>query len=212
VPRKKKSSTEFLADYVDANTSAPPPPEHKKQDDSDHGFLEDYIQGGADTLPQTSKEAQTEEAVSSVTDNSDDDSLENEQKAVAQNRASEKQPLSVQENIQETINNAKSAINPAIDKISAIKTVGGIGALLAVLLLLVFVVVQVNAQGNTRLQQIWYMVNGRTTLSGRVQIVQGSSQNATAPGPSAVGPVQTPGPVLNASSPVYSSGYRTITV
>src|SRR6266567_1564830 len=65
-------------------------------------------------------------------------------------------------------------VDPALDRIASLKTVGGIGLLLLILILLLFVVIPVNAAGDTRLKQLWYMVNGRTTLQGRVSIEKGS--------------------------------------
>jgi len=57
-------------------------------------------------------------------------------------------------------------IAPLADKIGSAPTVGGIGLLVAVIVLLLFVVVQVNAEGDTRLKQLWYMLNGRASLIG----------------------------------------------
>jgi hypothetical protein len=64
----------------------------------------------------------------------------------------------------------------AVDKVSSLRTLGGIGLLLAILIFLLFVVVQVNAAGDTRIKQIWYMLNGRAHLSGRQQIETSSGQ------------------------------------
>lgn len=54
------------------------------------------------------------------------------------------------------------------DRVGSLSTVGGIGLLVMILILLLFVVVQVNTQGDTRLKLLWAMVNGQTQLQGRV--------------------------------------------
>ncbi len=74
-----------------------------------------------------------------------------------------------------------SRAGAAVDKISSLKTVGGIGLLLAILIFLLFIVVQVNAQGDTRIKQLWYMLNGRAKLAGR-QSVTGGPSSAGVPG------------------------------
>src|SRR5580765_7124971 len=52
----------------------------------------------------------------------------------------------------------------AVDRIASLRTVGGIGLLVVILVLLLFVVIQVNSQGDTRIKQFWYMLNGRARL------------------------------------------------
>jgi len=69
-----------------------------------------------------------------------------------------------------------------VDRIAAIRTVGGIGLLLAVLVFLLFVVVQVNSAGDTRIKQFWYMLNGRAKLVGRVLVGTGTNSSSGVPG------------------------------
>ncbi|SRR6266487_625233 len=64
------------------------------------------------------------------------------------------------------VEHVDKGISPLADKIGSAPTVGGIGLLVAVIVLLLFVVVQVNAEGDTRLKQLWYMLNGRASLIG----------------------------------------------
>ena len=52
--------------------------------------------------------------------------------------------------------------------IGSLKTVGGVGLLLVILFVLLFTVVQVNAAGDTRMKQLWYMLLGRANLQGRI--------------------------------------------
>jgi len=94
----------------------------------------------------------------------------------------------------------------AVDAVSSLKTIGGIGLLLAILVFLLFVVVQVNAAGDTRLKQFWYMLNGRAKLAGSNLGVTasgdfgpGSSNTITTTGgrPSAPGGGNSPQPIAN---------------
>lgn len=72
-----------------------------------------------------------------------------------------------------------------VDKVSSLKTVGGIGLLLAILIFLLFVVVPVNGQGDTRMKQFWYMLNGRAHLQDSSQSGANSS-NSTSVTPGSV--------------------------
>lgn len=80
----------------------------------------------------------------------------------------------------------------AVDKVSSLQTLGGIGLLLAILIFLLFVVVQVNSAGDTRIKQFWYMLNGRAHLVGRHQISTGSSTTGTPGAVNADGTVNGP--------------------
>ncbi len=66
------------------------------------------------------------------------------------------------------VEHVDKGITPLVDKVSNASTVGGIGLLVAIIVFLLFVVVQVNAAGDTRLKQLWYMLNGRAKLEGAV--------------------------------------------
>lgn len=68
---------------------------------------------------------------------------------------------------------ARASVQPAIDRISSLPTVGGIMMPLAILAILLFTVVVVNQNKDTRLKQLWYMLNGQATLQGR-QTVTGT--------------------------------------
>jgi len=83
------------------------------------------------------------------------------------------------------------AVAPAVDKVSSLSTVGGVGLLVLVLVILLFVVVQVNAQGDTRMKQLWYMINGRATLQGRRTIEGGPQPGDSATGASGNFPTST---------------------
>lgn len=79
-----------------------------------------------------------------------------------------------------------NAINPALDKagqavqrFSELQTIGGIGLLLFIIFFLLFIVIPVNDQGDTRIKLLWYMLNGRTELQGRQTIQQATATTAT---------------------------------
>lgn len=70
--------------------------------------------------------------------------------------------------LQSTASTVQQTTSDLAQRIGSVQTVGGIGLLLAILVLLLFAIVSVNSQGDTRLKQLWYMLNGRTTLAGSV--------------------------------------------
>lgn len=103
--------------------------------------------------------------------------IEQEQERIAARnaaveRAAAEEKIARGENVQQKVQRGAQAVSqniaPVADRIGAVQTVGGIGLLVAILVLLLFVVVQVNGQGDTRLKQFWYMLNGRAALQGAV--------------------------------------------
>lgn len=60
-----------------------------------------------------------------------------------------------------------------ITQVSQWSTPGSIGLLVVLLLILAATVVPVNAAGDTRLKQFWYMLSGRAALSGAVTPIAG---------------------------------------
>lgn len=67
-----------------------------------------------------------------------------------------------------------SSVQPALQKIGSLPAPGGIGLMVGILAMLLFVVVRVNAAGDTRLKLLWYSMNGRTRLIGAVKPDTGS--------------------------------------
>lgn len=94
-----------------------------------------------------------------------------------------------QENLQATqaaISPARKAVDAALaplksfaDRISTLPAPGGVGFLLLILMILLFAVVQVNAAGDTRMKQLWYMLMGRAKLVGREMLTPTGNQNTT---------------------------------
>lgn len=83
---------------------------------------------------------------------------------------------------------ASDAINPAINRVASAKTPGGIGALVLILVILLFIVVQVNANGDTRLKMLWYMLSGQASLKDRQSVVSGDTQHQGGNGGNGNGP------------------------
>lgn len=65
---------------------------------------------------------------------------------------------------QPLVNGSKQALN----NVSNASTSGGIGTLIVIIVVLLFILVQVDQQGNTRFKMLWYMLNGRAQLDQRV--------------------------------------------
>lgn len=66
-----------------------------------------------------------------------------------------------------------------IDNFSTARTVGGIGLLIFILIFLLFIIVEVNSQGDTRIKQLWYMLVGRAQLVGRKQLTTHATPKQT---------------------------------
>src|SRR6266480_5866491 len=93
-----------------------------------------------------------------------------------------------------TISGVADQTGAIADKVGTFPTYGGIGMLIAILIILLFTVVRVNEQGDTRLKQLWYMLNGRATIKGR-QTVEASipgTGNTIIPGGGVSGNFGTP--------------------
>lgn len=88
------------------------------------------------------------------------------------------------------------SVQPTLDKVAALHTVGGIGLLLLVLALLIFTVVPVNEAGDTRLKLLWAMLNGNAHLVGRAQVTGSGGQN----------PISGIGAAVNGNKPISGIG------
>ena len=80
--------------------------------------------------------------------------------------------------VEKVANSIKKASDPILknighsaDRFASARTVGGIGLLLFILIFLLFIVVEVNKNGDTRIKQLWYMLVGRASLVGRRKII-----------------------------------------
>lgn len=92
---------------------------------------------------------------------------EEQQQAIDAQDEQQESSVNISDRASRVVTSASESINPLIDKVGSLPTVGGIGLLVLILVILLFTVVQVNDQGDTRLKQLWYMLNGRATIKGR---------------------------------------------
>jgi hypothetical protein len=93
--------------------------------------------------------------------------------------------------VEKTLDSARKATDPIVkkaghvtDRFARARTVGGIGLLLFILIFLLFIVVEVNSYGDTRIKQLWYMLLGRAALIGRRQVTTGETAQPTSTTPS----------------------------
>ena len=135
---------------------------------------------------------------------------EKQQEDRAAERQARKQELK-QGHINASLKNASRDVSNGVanlaDRVGSVQTVGGIGLLIVILAILVFAVVQVNAAGDTRLKQFWYMLNGRAQLQGAVHpigVIGGGAGGSfqSAPTPGAVGGFANP-PTDTSTSAAY---------
>lgn len=99
----------------------------------------------------------------------------------------EQSSIDISDRASKVVSSVSSNVNPLIDRVGSLPTVGGIGLLVLILVILLFTVVVVNDQGDTRLKQLWYMLNGRATIQGRQKVtgatsIPGTTNNITIPG------------------------------
>lgn len=114
----------------------------------------------------------------------------------AEKEAAEKKALkdkTIKEVVTGGANTVVSTVQPLADRVSNLSTVGGIALLLVILAILLFVLVQVNAEGDTRLKLLWYMLNGKTKLEGRVVPTAAGETATPVPGTKKGGPPITQG-------------------
>lgn len=174
------SDTDFLKDYVARNPNpiAPPPPSVTSSTENADvtQSLEETVADKNNTSSSKVKTSNQQKLHNKAVDQDANDKEKQarlEQEAQEQRLAEEEQAKREKnQNIKNTASDiaskVDSAVQPFIDKIANLKTVGGIGLLIAILVFLNFVVIQVNSSGDTRLKQLWYMLNGQAQIQGRV--------------------------------------------
>jgi hypothetical protein len=171
--KRKTQADEFLAEYNIKQDAQDAQADQDAQDAQDKTDADKEV---ADFVGKPTPETQAHKDAVKEGIVPDDKAAEQEQAKVVQiqDRA-RKQAANNATFAQRRAQNIKTATDPIIrkgaqvvDYVGAAKTVGGVGLLLVILFLLLFIVVRVNAAGNTRLQQLWSMLNGRATLTGAV--------------------------------------------
>jgi Fe2+ transport system protein B len=105
---------------------------------------------------------------------------EQEQARIQEEGTTKERASLAREKVSGIVSQAGNTTSSLVDRVSSFKTTGGIALLLAILMLLLLIVVRVNSQGDTRLKQLWYMLNGRTSLTGKVTVTSnGVSTNTS---------------------------------
>jgi flagellar biosynthesis GTPase FlhF len=146
---------------------------------------------GKDHKDTTKKADELHKEVEQVTKEDDKQNKENEKlekkkqeeirKAEEQAKRIKKQQISTAQHIASTAKKVSDPIvkqsSELVNHLSKASTVGGIGLLLFILIFLLFIVVEVNANGDTRIKQLWYMLVGRASLKDKVQITKNYSAN-----------------------------------
>lgn len=187
--------------------------EYEREDIADQADLSDVVEQQEDAakkdkdlnaaLQRGKQQARKEQALHKRAQKMDAASKEREareqekereaQRKEAERKEEEKRAKSIRDvrHVTQGINRAlENNVQPAIERAATLPTVGGIGLMVGILLVLLFVVVPVNAQGDTRLKQFWYMLNGRAKLQGAVSPQTGSQVVGGTPVPGSL----TPGP------------------
>ena len=86
-------------------------------------------------------------------------------KRINKNRVSQAEKIA--SSIKKASDPVLKKVGHSADRFASARTVGGIGLLLFILIFLLFIVVGVNKNGDTRIKQLWYMLVGRAKLVGR---------------------------------------------
>jgi hypothetical protein len=163
-PLKQSEATEFLRtklESVPAAPLAPPPPDI---DDPDL-----YLAGVGLQMKAQEREEQLNSRLhkraekEAEADLSKKEQIEKQEQADAK-QAADRQKRGLQGAAQDTLHNVSNNAGMLADKVGALSTVGGVSLLVAILIFLLFVLVPVNAQGDTRLKLMWYMLNGKAML------------------------------------------------
>jgi hypothetical protein len=184
---KQSEATEFLRtklESVPAAPLAPPPPEI---DDPD-AYLAEVARDQKTSEKEVARLHRKAERDAEA-DLSKKEQLEKQEEADAR-KAADRQKRGLQGAAQDTLHSVSTNTGMLADKVGAMSTVGGIGLLVAILIFLLFVLVPVNSQGDTRLKLLWYMLNGKAVLQGRVTPTGVSTSGA----PPASGTTGTPPP------------------
>ena len=176
------SDTDFLKDYVMRNpTPNTPPPGVQVDPEKEDATIALEDKGSEKvTTPNVMKlhnkavkqDAQDKEKAARLQAEADAQRIADEEEARKEKRQS------IQDKVDDVTTKADSTVRPLIDRVANLKTVGGIGLLIAILVFLNFVIIPVNAAGDTRLKQLWYMLNGQAQIQGRViptAVTQGAS-------------------------------------
>lgn len=222
---KKQDDTEWLKNYVSGSQTQQAPAPAKKEEDATQFLSNLTADVPQSTLPATTKQERLQKRAERMNAASADRLQKEKEKeeqdrldAIEKKRQEDAQNLNAR--LQRGVSAVSSSVQPTIDKAGSLPTVGGIGLLLFILGVLMFLVVRVNNNGDTRAKQMWYMLTGRATLQGSVNpnVTTGSGSVAsfgtTTPTGSATSFNSGPGPdtssvAINPPTQILS-GYRDV--
>jgi hypothetical protein len=168
------SNTDFLKDYVAKKTAQP---KQSEKDADAQVNIKDALEDATSETPDIKakirqkrlhrKAATVDETIAKA-----DEDLQRtqEEEALQEEELVRKRNESIREAARQKLIETADTAKGIADNVAAFPTTGGIALLITIIAVLLFTVVQVNAQGDTRLKQLWYMLNGRAQLQGKVQI------------------------------------------
>ena len=170
----KKDDTDFLKERVKQQESRQQQkPQTSTMVESSTTFLEDVTSDEKTTQVMQNKlhkRAQAADAAELEKDTRQQQKDE-EERVKEEERQRQERSADIRDRVSRAATVTSERISPAIDRVGALPTVGGIGLLLVILGVILFTVVKVNPQGDTRMKQLWYMLNGRATIQGRQTVV-----------------------------------------
>lgn len=173
-----KDATEYLKQYVDRSkykNAHPKADELLPKDqtiDSANRYIEERTADSPDVSTVRKKLHKRAQAVGADVDTSEERQKERDiQQALvdAENERRAQSPA-IHDRVRQVGDVARSTVGPLADRVGTLPTPGGNGFLIMVLIILLFTVVVVNSHGDTRLKQLWYMLNGRATIAGRQDV------------------------------------------
>lgn len=152
----------FLQDFLAKGGEAETPTGRKV----DISNADEVLQAYTETKPsETTKKV---DAQLSKSENEETKARREAQEARRQEIEQQKQQEAQLGAVRKAVDTVSTPLSNAADRIGSFQTVGGVGTLLVILMILLFTIVQVNRAGDTRLKMLWYMLLGRANLTGHV--------------------------------------------
>jgi hypothetical protein len=173
----RKNDTDFLKERVDKRDAISAPVQQlpsKSVLDNSSRFIEDATQDENDqgiVRRKLHKRALALQAADTSTDEREAERVLREE-ALAEQQRRREASNNIVDKIHMAGDTARGTVGPLADKVSNTPTPGSVGFLLLILLILMLTVVVVNSHGDTRLKQLWYMLNGRATIAGRTDVTR----------------------------------------
>lgn len=161
----------FLQPVVETNKELTPPPKSDEQT---------VAQAAADDTAETSvKKAARKgnKAARKMTEETDEEKAarEAQEQAEAEAEAERERQEANKSALQQALEKPSGIALRTSNWLSSAPTPGGIGMLLLALLFFLWVIVPVNAAGDTRMKLLWYTLIGRTQFTESTQVSGGSA-------------------------------------